>query len=136
MQLGVAGEHVELVEQAHERVIRPAGQPGVDRRAEPVARVVEGRDGRVALVAEPLDACSVRLDEEGVEVLVVVEHRAPAQAGLLRDIRQRQRAQAVLPTGRVGGLDECGPTCFLSARPCHVLDTTRRPCHTSGILRH
>ena len=114
----------------------PLGQPGVDRRAEPVARVVECRDGRVALVAEPLDACAVRLDEQGVEVFVVVEHRAAAQAGLLGDIRERQRPQAVLPTGRVGGLDERGTSRFLSARPCHVLDTTGRPCHTSGILRH
>src|SRR6185503_718764 len=102
----------------------------LDGRAEPIARVVELADELVALVAEALDARGMRLDEQGVEVLVVVEHRAPAEPGLLRDIRERERPQPVHAPRGIRRLDERGTTRFLPLRSCHVLTLPDRSCQT------
>jgi hypothetical protein len=77
-----------LVQQAHQRVVRPAGQPGIDCGAQLFARSLDRRKQGVALIAEPFDASGVGLDEQRVEVLVVVEDRPAGQAGLRGDVGQ------------------------------------------------
>ena len=131
VQRGVAREHVELVEQAHERVVGAARQARVDGGGESVAGVGEIGDRRIAIVAEPLDAGGMRLDQEGVEVLVVVEDRAAAETGLRRDIRQRQRPEPVCTPCGIRRFDERRAPCLLPFRSCHAVDTSRPSCNTA-----